>query len=69
MNRIGYEKMATADISFWCFNKLNDWATQWKNNEIWRLAKWKVMVLKSKGQIAADSDMWLTHPSHSQKQE
>ena len=53
-----------ADIKFWCFIKLNDGAFQWKNNKILRLARSKVMALKSERGIVADNDMCLTHPRH-----
>ena len=34
-----------------------------KEKKFW-LTGWKVMVSKSEWEIAADSGMWMTHPSH-----
>ena len=52
------------DNNFWDFNKLNDWAFQWKKSDILRLTRWNVMASKSEREIAVDNGMWLTHPSH-----
>ena len=53
-----------ANIIFSVFNKLNDWAPQWKKNEFFWLTRWKVMVSKIEREIAAENGIWLTHPSH-----
>ena len=53
-----------ADINFWYFIKLKDWAFQKKKNKIFWLTRSKVMPLTSKHEIAADNGMWLTYFSH-----
>ena len=59
-----WKRENVADINFWDFNKLNDWASQWKKSDILRLTRWKVMASKSEREIAIDNGMWLTLPSH-----
>ena len=55
-----------ADVNVWCFIKLNDWAFQWKKNEIlWPISS-NVMALTIESEIAANHGMWLTRPSHLQ---
>ena len=44
-------------LTFWDFNKLNDWASQWKKSNILQLTRWEVMALKSEQEIAADNGM------------
>ena len=59
-----WKRENVADINFWDFNKLNDWASQWKKSDILRLTRWKVMASKSEQKITADTGMWLTDPIH-----
>ena len=54
----------TADISFWCFIKLNDWALQYKKNKNFQLTRSKFTALKSEEEIRADNSMRLKRPSH-----
>ena len=58
-----WKRANVADNNFWDFNKLNDWASQWKKSDILRLTRWKVMASKSEREIVVDNGMWLTHPS------
>ena len=55
-----WKRENAADIKFWTFNKLNDWASQWKMNNILWLTTWKFMTSKREQEIAADNGMWPT---------
>ena len=59
-----WKRENAADINFWCFIKLKDWAFQWKKNKLFSLTRSKVMVLTSEREIAASNGMWLTYQSH-----
>ena len=59
-----WKRENVADNNFWDFNKLNDWASQWKKSDILRLTRWKVVASKSEREIAVDNGMWLTHSSY-----
>ena len=62
--KLYWKQKNVANINFWCFIKLKDWAFQQKKNEIFWLTWSKVIPLTSKQEIAADNGMQLTYPSH-----
>ena len=59
-----WKRENTADINFWCFIKLNDWALQYKKNKIFQLTRSNFTALKSEEEIRADNSMRLKCPSH-----